>query len=207
MGEHSYQLYSLGTPNGVKATIMFEELLEAGYAQAEYDAWMIKIFEGDAVLARASSTSIPIPRSRRWSTAPGLEPFRVFESGAIMVHLAEKYDAFLPKSPAGPRAETLSWLFWQVGHRAIHRRRVRPFLRLCARALQVPDRPLRDGNQAHLRGGRHAAGQDRVWLAGAEYTIADMANYTWLGNLYHGAYNGSDKFLSASPNTRMSAAG
>src|SRR5688572_27819468 len=107
VGEHPFQLYSLGTPNGVKATIMFEELLEAGFAEAEYDAWMIKIFAGDqfgsGFVELNPNSKIPALLDRS-----GPEPFRVFESGAILVHLAEKFDYLLPKTnPA--RAETLGW--------------------------------------------------------------------------------------------------
>ena len=113
VGEHPFQLYSLGTPNGVKATIMFEELLEAGFSGAEYDAWMIKIFEADqfgsGFVELNPNSKIPALLDRS-----GPEPFRVFESGAILVHLAEKFDYLLPKAnPA--RAETFSWLMWQMG--------------------------------------------------------------------------------------------
>ena len=193
VGEHSYQLYSLGTPNGVKATIMFEELLEAGYAQAEYDAWMIKIFEG----AQFWSGFVDInPNSKIPALVDhtGLEPFRIFESGAIMVHLAEKYDAFLPKSPAA-RAETLSWLFWQVG--------TAPFIGGGFGHFYVyaPERYKYPIDRYAMETKRIFAVADMQlgkteYLAGDEYTVADMANYTWLGNLYHGAYKGSDKFLS-----------
>ena len=113
VGEHPFQLYSLGTPNGVKVTIMFEELLEAGFSEAEYDAWLIKIFAASNS-GRVSSTSTQTRRFPALLDRSGPEPFRVFESGAMLVHLAEKFDYLLPKeNPA--RAETLSWLMWQMG--------------------------------------------------------------------------------------------
>ena len=113
VGEHPFQLYSLGTPNGQKVTILLEELLELGITGAEYDAWLIKIFEGDqfgsGFVDINPNSKIPAMVDRS-----GPEPFRIFESGAMLVHLAEKFGHFLPAS--GPaRAEVLSWLFWQVG--------------------------------------------------------------------------------------------
>jgi len=193
VGEHSYQLYSLGTPNGVKATIMFEELLEAGFAQADYDAWMIKIFEaeqfGSGFVDINPNSKIPALVDHT-----GLEPFRVFESGAILMHLAEKYDFLLPRSPAA-RAETLSWLFWQVG--------TGPFIGGGFGHFYVyaPERYKYPIDRYAMETKRIFAVADMQlgktkFLAGDEYTIADIANYTWLGNLWHGAYNNSDKFLS-----------
>ena len=113
VGKHPLQLYSLGTPNGVKVTIMLEELLALGHAEAEYDAWLINIGEGN----QFSSGFVAInPNSKIPALADhsGPTPIRVFESGAILVHLAEKFGAFLPTEPAA-RAEVMSWLFWQVG--------------------------------------------------------------------------------------------
>ncbi|MET0374573.1 MAG: glutathione-dependent disulfide-bond oxidoreductase, partial [Rhizorhabdus sp.] len=113
VGRHPFQLYSLATPNGQKATILFEELLAAGHAGAEYDAWLIHILEGDqfgsGFTAVNPNSKIPALVDR---SSP--EPIRVFESGAILLHLAEKFGAFIPTDAAG-RAECLSWLFWQVG--------------------------------------------------------------------------------------------
>jgi GST-like protein len=112
VGEHKFQLYSLGTPNGVKATIMFEELLEAGY-DAEYDAWLIKIFESQQFWSGFVDIN-PNSKIPALVDRSGPTPFRVFESGAILIHLAEKFDYLLPKAnPA--RAETLSWLMWLMG--------------------------------------------------------------------------------------------
>src|SRR6476619_4845722 len=113
VGRHPLQLYSLGTPNGVKVTVMLEELLAAGHTGAEYDAWLIRIGEGDqfgsGFVGINPNSKIPALLDRSGPT-----PIRVFESGAILVHLAEKFGACLPKDPA-PRAEVLSWLFWQMG--------------------------------------------------------------------------------------------
>ena len=113
VGRHPFQLYSLATPNGVKVTVMFEELLAAGHGGAEYDAWFINILGGDqfgsGFVAINPNSKIPALLDRS-----GPEPIRVFESGAILLHLAEKFGAFLPTDPA-KRAECLSWLFWQMG--------------------------------------------------------------------------------------------
>src|SRR6478736_4450470 len=113
VGEHPFQLYSLATPNGQKVSIMFEELLEKGHKGAEYDAWLIRIGDGDqfgsGFVAVNQNSKIPALVDHS-----GPEPIRVFESGAILLYLAEKFGAFLP-SEAGPRAECLSWLFWQMG--------------------------------------------------------------------------------------------
>ena len=193
VGEHPFQLYSLGTPNGVKATIMFEELLEAGFSGAEYDAWIIKIFEADqfgsGFVELNPNSKIPALLDRS-----GPEPFRVFESGSILVHLAEKFDYLLPKTnPA--RAETFSWLMWQMG--------TAPFIGGGFGHFYVyaPERYKYPIDRYAMETKRIFAVADMQlgkteYLAGADYTIADIASYTWLGNLYHGAYGGADKFLS-----------
>ena len=131
VGQHPFQLYSLGTPNGMKVGVMFEELLEAGFSEAEYDAWQIKIFESDqfwsGFVEINPNSKIPALVDRS-----GPEPFRVFESGAILLHLAEKFDYLLPKTnPA--RAETFSWLMWQMG--------------------SAPGRPWAAGNRTSRPGG------------------------------------------------------
>lgn len=113
VGKHPFQLYSLATPNGVKATVMFEELLEKGVKEAEYDAWLIRITEGDQFssgFVKVNPNS-KIPAMLDRSVDPAI---RVFESGSILFYLAEKFDMFLPKDPAG-RTETMNWLFWQMG--------------------------------------------------------------------------------------------
>lgn len=194
VGKHPFQLYSLGTPNGVKVTILFEELLAAGHAGAEYDAWLINIMDGDqfgsGFVAVNPNSKIPALVDRS-----GPEPVRVFESGAILLHLAEKFGAFLPAS--GPaRAEVLSWLFWQVGagpmvgggfghfyayapvkiEYAINR-----FAMEAKRQLDVLDRRLAESR----------------FLAGDDYTIADMAAWPWYGALVSNAAYNAAEFLSA----------
>lgn len=193
VGEHPFQLYSLGTPNGVKATIMFEELLEAGFAGAEYDAWMIKIFEaeqfGSGFVELNPNSKIPALLDRS-----GPQAFRVFESGAILIHLAEKFDYLLPKTnPA--RAETLSWLMWQMGSAPFIGGGFGHFYVYAPERYKYPiDRYAMETKRLFDVADRQLAKTE--YLAGDDYTIADIASYTWLGNLYHGAYNGSDKFLS-----------
>lgn len=192
VGEHPYQLYSLGTPNGVKAAIMFEELLEAGFPQAEYDAWMIRIFEGDqfgsGFVNINPNSKIPALLDRS-----GPESFRVFESGAILLHLAEKFDFLLPKSPAA-RAETLSWLMWQMGSAPFIGGGFGHFYVYAPERYKYPiDRYATETKR--LFAVADAQLEKTEYLAGPDYTIADIASYTWLGNLYHGAYNRSDIFL------------
>ena len=193
VGRHPLQLYSLATPNGVKVTVILEELLEQGHAGAEYDAWLIRIGEGDqfgsGFVAVNPNSKIPALMDRS-----GPAPIRVFESGSILVYLAEKFGAFLPKEPA-PRAECLSWLFWQMGsgpylgggfghfyayapakiEYAIDR-----FSMEVKRQLDVLDRRLAESE----------------YLAGPEYTIADMAVWPWYGALAAGQlYGESATFL------------
>src|SRR5271156_631901 len=182
VGRHPLQLYSLATPNGVKVTVMLEELLAAGHASAEYDAWLIPISGdqfGSGFVAVNPNSKIPALMDRS-----GPEPIRIFESGAILLHLAEKFGAFLPKSGAA-RAETLSWLFWQMGSApylgggfghfyayaptkieyAIDR-----FAMEVKRQLDVLDRRL----------------ADNAYLCGQDYSIADMAVFPWYGGLAKG---------------------
>ncbi len=193
VGEHPFQLYSLATPNGMKVGIMFEELLEAGFSDAEYDAWTIKIFEGEqfwsGFVDLNPNSKIPALLDRS-----GLEPFRVFESGAILVHLAEKFDYLLPKTnPA--RAETLSWLMWQMGTAPFIGGGFGHFYVYAPERYKYPiDRYAMETKRIFSVADMQLAKTE--YLAGADYTIADVACYTWLGNLYHGAYGGADKFLS-----------
>ena len=159
VGRHPLQLYSLGTPNGQKVTIMLEELLALGHAGAEYDAWLIRIGEGEqfgsGFVAANPNSKIPALVDRSGPT-----PIRVFESGAMLLYLAEKFGAFLP--PQGPgqraRAECLSWLFWQMGSAPYLGRRVRPLLCLRADEDRIRHRPVRDGDQAPAGCPRPAAG-------------------------------------------------
>ncbi|MCB2087941.1 MAG: glutathione-dependent disulfide-bond oxidoreductase [Sphingomonadaceae bacterium] len=192
LGEHPFQLYSLGTPNGVKVTIMFEELLEAGFSEAEYDAWLIKIFAGDqfgsGFVDLNPNSKIPALLDRS-----GAQPFRVFESGAILLHLAEKFDYLLPKeNPA--RAETLSWLMWQMGSAPFIGGGFGHFYVYAPERYKYPiDRYAMETKRLFDVANNQLAKTE--YLAG-DYSIADIAAYTWLGNLYHGAYKGSDEFLS-----------
>ncbi|MGH8279912.1 MAG: glutathione-dependent disulfide-bond oxidoreductase [Gammaproteobacteria bacterium] len=193
VGKHPFQLYSQGTPNGQKATIMFEELLALGHKGAEYDAWLIRIGEGD----QFSSGFVEVnPNSKIPALVDrsGPKPIRVFESGAILVYLAEKFGALLPADTA-KRAECLAWLFWQVGtapyigggfghfynyaptkiEYAIDR-----FAMETKRELDVLDKQL----------AKHK------YVAGDEYTIADIANWTWFGGLVLGTLYHAAEFLS-----------
>jgi GSH-dependent disulfide-bond oxidoreductase len=192
VGRHPFQLYSLATPNGVKVTVMLEELLALGHSGAEYDAWLIRIGEGDqfgsGFVAINPNSKIPALLDRS-----GPKPIRVFESGAILMHLAEKFGAFLP-TEASARAECLSWLFWQMGSApylgggfghfyayaptkieyAIDR-----FAMEAKRQLDVLDRRL----------------ADNAYLAGSDYTIADMAVWPWYGGLAKGWLYEAAEFL------------
>ncbi|HEX4376684.1 MAG TPA: glutathione-dependent disulfide-bond oxidoreductase [Steroidobacteraceae bacterium] len=193
VGRHPLQLYSLATPNGVKVTIMLEELLTLGHEGAEYDAWLIRINEGEqfgsGFVAVNPNSKIPALLDRS-----GPEPVRVFESGSILLHLAEKFNAFLPTMHPR-RAECLSWLFWQMGSApylgggfghfyayapakieyAINR-----FTMEVKRQLDVLDRQL----------------AQHEYIAGDAYTIADIAIFPWYGGLAKGQIYGAAQFLS-----------
>jgi GSH-dependent disulfide-bond oxidoreductase len=193
VGRHPLQLYSLGTPNGVKVTVMLEELLALGHSGAEYDAWLIRINDGDqfgsGFVAINPNSKIPALVDRS-----GPKPIRVFETGAILIHLAEKFGAFLP-TEAGARAECLSWLFWQMGSTpyvgggfghfyayaptkieyAINR-----FAMETKRLLDVLDKRL----------------ANNAYLAGDAYTIADIAAWPWYGGLVKFGQYGAAEFLA-----------
>jgi len=195
VGRQPLQLYSMATPNGQKVTIMLEELLALGHAGAEYDAWPINIGTGDqfgsGFVAINPNSKIPALMDRS-----GPKPFRVFESASILLHLAEKFGAFLPTEPAA-RAETLSWLFWQMGSApylgggfghfyayaptkieyAIDR-----FAMETKRQLDVLDRRLAES----------------PYLGGEDYTIADIAVWPWYGGLAKGLLYGAGEFLETS---------
>jgi GST-like protein len=194
VGEHALQLYSLATPNGVKVTILLEELLALGKKEAEYDAYLVNIQEGQQFSSGfvAANPNSKIPALVDHGTSP---PTRVFESGAIMVYLAEKFDAFLPKDPSA-RAECLSWLFWQMGSAPFlgggfghfyayapekYEYPINRFAMEVKRQLDVLDRNL----------------GERQFLGGDEYTIADMAIYPWYGGVVlHNIYE-AEVFLEA----------
>jgi GST-like protein len=191
VGKHPFQLYSLATPNGVKVTVMFEELLAAGHSGAEYDAWLVRIQGeqfGSGFVEANPNSKIPTMVDRS-----GPKPFRVFESGSILLHLAQKFGAFLPTKP-DQRAECLSWLFWQMGSApylgggfghfyayaptkieyAIDR-----FAMEVKRQLDVLDRRLAEAE----------------YLASDTYTIADMAVWPWYGAMSKGFLYGGGEFL------------
>ena len=194
VGEHDFQLYSLATPNGVKATIMFEELLEAGHSGAEYDAWTVNI--GDAAQFTSGFVDLnPNSKIPALLDRSGPEPLRVFESGAILMHLAEKFGAFLPTDPA-KRTECLNWLFWQMG--AV------PFLgggfgHFYAYAPEKYEYPI---NRYTMEVKRQLDVLDRRladnrFLSGDDYTIADMAVWPWYGALVTNKVYEAAEFLEA----------
>jgi len=193
-GDHPFQLYSLATPNGVKVTVMFEELLAAGHSGAEYDAWIINIQEGDQFGSGfvGVNPNSKIPALMDYS---GDEPIRIFESGSMLLHLAEKFGAFLPTDAAG-RAETLNWLFWQMGAGPYlgggfgHFYAYAPmkieycidrFAMEVKRQLDVLDRQLAENE----------------FIAGADYSIADMAIWPWYGGVVNNVIYEAAEFLSA----------
>ena len=193
VGEHPFQLYSLGTPNGVKVTIMLEELLAAGHKGAEYDAWLINIGEGDQFgsdfVDINPNSKIPALMDRS-----GAEPLRVFESGSILVHLAEKFGAFLPAS--GPeRTEVMNWLFWQMGSAPFLGGGFGHFYAYAPEKLEYPiNRYAMEVKRQLDVLERNLA--DRKWIAGDNYSIADMAIYPWYGRLVEGGAYDSGEFLS-----------
>jgi GSH-dependent disulfide-bond oxidoreductase len=193
VGKHPLQLYSLGTPNGVKATIMLEELLAAGHRGAEYDAWLIRIQDGD----QFSSGFVDVnPNSKipAMVDRSGPEPIRVFESGAILVHLAEKFGAFLPREGAA-RAETLSWLFWQVGSAPFLGGGFGHFYVYAPSKLEYPINryAMESKRQLDVLDRRLAESE---YVAGADYTVADMAIWPWYGVLAKGEiYEDAAEFL------------
>lgn len=201
VGKHPFQLYSLATPNGVKVTVMLEELLALGHAGAEYDAWLIRINEGDqfssGFVAVNPNSKIPALLDRSDPNAP----IRVFESGAILLYLANKFGAFLP-TDAAAKAECLSWLFWQMGSAPYlgggfgHFYAYAPtkqeypidrFAMEVKRQLDVLDRRLTES----------------PYLAGNEYTIADMAVWAWYGALAKGLLYGAGEFLQVQTYTNV----
>lgn len=192
VGRHPFQLYSLATPNGVKVTVMLEELLAAGHAGAEYDAWLIRIGDGDqfgsGFVAANPNSKIPALVDRS-----GPAPVRVFESGAILLHLAEKFGAFLPTEPAA-RTECLCWLFWQMGSAPYlgggfgHFYAYAPF-----KIEYAIDRFAMEVKRQLDVLDRHLA--EHEYMAGRDYSIADMAIWPWYGALAKGLVYGAGEFL------------
>ena len=201
VGQHPLQLYSLATPNGVKVTLMLEELLAAGHRGAEYDAWLIKIQDGDqfgsGFVGVNPNSKIPALMDR----SDADHPIRVFESGAILMHLAEKFGAFLPTDPA-PRAECLSWLFWQMGSA--------PFLgggfgHFYAYAPEKFEYPI---NRYAMEVKRQMDVLDKrlaehEYIAGSDYTVADMAIWPWYGALAKGQLYEAGEFLQVQEYTHV----
>ena len=192
VGRHPIQLYSLATPNGVKVTVMLEELLELGHAGADYDAWPIRISDGDQFGSGfvAVNPNSKIPAMVDHGTP---EPTRIFESGAILVYLAEKFGAFLP-TKASDRAECLSWLFWQVGSAPYLGGGFGHFYAYAPVKLQYPiDRFAMETKRQLDVLDRQLAQSEHV--AGAGYTIADMAIWPWYGQLVLGRLYEAAEFL------------
>ncbi|MFA7664845.1 MAG: glutathione-dependent disulfide-bond oxidoreductase [Burkholderiaceae bacterium] len=193
VGRHPLQLYSLGTPNGQKATIMLEELLALGHKGAEYDAWLIRIGEGDqfgsGFVAVNPNSKIPALLDRS-----GPLPIRVFESGAILQYLAEKFGALLPDTPA-ERAECLSWLFWQVGSTPYLGGGFGHFYTYAPTRIEYAiDRfAMEAKRQLDVLDKRLA---EHPYIAGDQYTIADIAIWPWYGGLVKGVIYDAAEFLS-----------
>ncbi len=192
VGDHPLQLYSLATPNGVKVTVMLEELLAAGHAAAEYDAWLIDISKGDQFSSGFvdinPNSKIPVLVDHSTST-----PTRVFESGSILLYLAERFGAFLPNDPAA-RTQALNWLFWQMGSAPFLGGGFGHFYAYAPEKLEYPiDRYAMEVKRQLDVLDRHLA--DHAYLAGDEYSIADMANWAWYGVLAQGKLYDAGEFL------------
>ena len=192
VGRHPLQLYSLATPNGVKVTVMLEELLALGHAGAEYDAWLVRINGeqfGSGFVEINPNSKIPALVDRS-----GAEPVRVFESGAILLYLAEKFGALLPKDPA-KRTECLSWLFWQMGSAPFigggfgHFFHFAPVkIEYAINRYAMETKRLLDVLDQRLA--------NNTWIGGEEYSIADIACFPWFGGLVKGWVYGAAEFLS-----------
>ncbi|MGQ3673662.1 glutathione-dependent disulfide-bond oxidoreductase [Xanthobacter sp. TB0136] len=201
VGRHPLQLYSLATPNGQKVTILLEELLALGHAGAEYDAWLIDIGKGDqfssGFVEVNPNSKIPALMDRS-----GEKPVRVFESGAILLYLAEKFGAFVPTDPA-VRAECLSWLFWQMGSAPYIGGGFGHFFAYAPEKFEYPI------NRFSMEAKRLLDVLDRrlaesPYLAGTDYSIADIAAFPWYGGLVKGwLYEGSAEFLSVQDYTHV----
>jgi GST-like protein len=192
VGRHPLQLYSLATPNGVKVTVMLEELLALGHAGAEYDAWLIRINDGDQFASGFVAVN-PNSKIPALMDHGGPRPVRVFESGAILLYLAEKFGAFVPADPAA-RAECLSWLFWQMGSAPYLGGGFGHFYAYAPEKIEYAiDRyAMEVKRQLDVLDRRLA---DRAFLAGDDYSIADIAVWPWYGALAKGLLYGAGEFL------------
>jgi GST-like protein len=200
VGKHPFQLYSLATPNGVKVGVMFEELLAAGHSGAEYDAWLVNIGEGQqfgsGFVELNPNSKIPTLLDRS-----GDKPVRIFESGAILFHLAEKFDAFLPTDPA-KRPELMSWLFWQMGSAPYlgggfgHFYAYAPHkIKYCIDRFAMEVKRQLDVLDRHLA--------DNEFMCGDEYTIADIAIWPWYGALVQNKVYEAAEFLDTASYKNM----
>lgn len=200
-GKHPFQLYSLGSPNGQKVTIMFEELLAAGHTGAEYDAWMINIMDGDqfgsGFVGINPNSKIPALLDRS-----GKKPVRVFESGAILLHLAEKFGAFLPEAGSLQRAECYSWLNWQMSTAPVLGGGFGHFYRMAPEKLEYAiNRYAMEAKRILDVADKHLA--ENRYFCGKQYTIADVANFCWLRYFVRGDAYGGSKFLDTDSYTHV----
>ena len=199
-GKHPFQLYSLGTPNGVKVTVMFEELLAAGHKDAEYDAWLINIMEGDQFGSGfvAVNPNSKIPALMDYS---GDRPQRIFESGAMLLYLAEKFGTFLPEDKVA-RTEALSWLFWQMGSAPMLGGGFGHFYAYAPEKFEYPiDRYAMEVKRQLDVLDRHLA--ENEYMAGDTYSIADMAIWPWYGGMVLGELYDAAEFLDVKSYTHV----
>jgi GST-like protein len=200
VGKHPLQLYSLATPNGVKVTVMLEELLELGHTGAEYDAWLIEISEGEQFSSGfvELNPNSKIPALLDCSTTT---PIRVFESGSILVYLAEKFGALLPQDPS-PRTETFNWLFWQMGSTPYLGGGFGHFYAYAPTKIEYAiDRYAMETKRQLDVLDRNLA--ERDYIAGDEYTIADIAIWPWYGALVKGLLYEAEEFLQVHEYTNV----
>ena len=200
VGKHPHQLYSLATPNGVKVTVLFEELLALGHTEAEYDAWLINIGEGHQFSSGfvEVNPNSKIPALMDHSTTP---PTRIFESGAILLYLAEKFDAFIPSDPA-KRPEMMSWLFWQMGSAPYLGGGFGHFYAYAPEKWEYPINRFAMETKRQLDVlDRHLA--ENTFLVGDDYTIADMAIWSWYEQLVLGRLYSAAEFLDVESYTHV----
>ncbi len=200
VGKHPIQLYSLATPNGVKVTILLEELLAVGHSGAEYDAWLVRINKGDqfgsGFVEVNPNSKIPAMMDRSSET-----PTRVFESGSILLYLAEKFGDFMPTDPAG-RVEAMNWLFWQMGSAPYLGGGFGHFYAYAPEKFEYPiDRFSMEAKRQLDVLDRHLA--DNEWFAGGEYSIADIAIWSWYGQLVLGRLYNAAEFLDVASYTNV----
>lgn len=200
VGEHPFQLYSLATPNGIKVTILFEELLAAGVTEAEYDAWFVDIMSGDQFGSGfvAANPNSKIPAMVDHSVTP---PQRVFESGSIILYLAERFDRFIPKDHAG-RTECMNWVFWQMGSTPFVGGGFGHFYAYAPEKFEYPINrfALETKRQLDVLD-KHLA--ENEYLAGSEYSIADMMVWPWYGGLVLGQLYDAAEFLDVQSYTNL----